>query len=77
MNTLTITDVPEETLQALQECARGNNRSVEAEVLAILQAAITPSTIDLFTVFEEIRAQTGGFELDLFSSHTAAARHVA
>lgn len=40
MATLTIRDLPESTRRALKARAAGNNRSMEAEVRSILQAAV-------------------------------------
>jgi len=42
MATLTIRDLPEETRRALKSRAAAHNRSMEAEVRAILDETVTP-----------------------------------
>jgi plasmid stability protein len=64
MSSITIRNLPEETLRALRVRATLAGRSTEAEVRAILEQAARPEgRIQLGSLLGEIGHQAGGFEL--------------
>ena len=64
MSSITIRNLPEETLRALRVRAALAGRSTEAEVRAILEQAAHPEgRIQLGSLLAEIGQQAGGFEL--------------
>ncbi len=64
MSSITIRNLPEETLRALRMRATLAGRSTEAEVRAILEQAARPEgRIQLGSLLAEIGQQAGGFEL--------------
>ena len=64
MSSITIRNLPEETLRALRVRATLAGRSTEAEVRAILEQAARPEgRIQLGSLLAEIGQQAGGFEL--------------
>ncbi|MFC7488983.1 FitA-like ribbon-helix-helix domain-containing protein [Knoellia sp. CPCC 206453] len=68
MSTLTIRKVDEDVKHRLQVRAARNGRSMEAEVRAILDEAVSDSAgddVSLGAVMAEFRRRTGGVELDL------------
>lgn len=46
-NSITLKDLPEALYQHLRAAAAANNRSIEAEVIARLEAAVPPAVIDM------------------------------
>lgn len=68
MATLTIRNLPEDTKRALKERAARHDRSMEAEVRDILQAAVVASHPDIGGIWlaaaGRVRA-LGGVELDV------------
>lgn len=64
MATLTIRNLPEETRRALKARAAHNDRSMEAEVRAILEEAVKPAQPDLLSVIHSLRHKTGGVVFD-------------
>ncbi|PIT76930.1 Arc family DNA-binding protein [Limnohabitans sp. G3-2] len=64
MSSITIRNLPEETLRALRVRAALAGRSTEAEVRAILEQAARPEgRIQLGSLLAEIGQQAGGFDL--------------
>ena len=64
MSSITIRNLPEETLRALRMRATLVGRSTEAEVRAILEQAARPQgRIQLGSLLAEIGQEAGGFEL--------------
>ncbi|WP_188909845.1 FitA-like ribbon-helix-helix domain-containing protein [Salinarimonas ramus] len=60
MTAVTIHDLPEETHRALERRAAQNNRSMEAEMRAILEAAVRPrDEVGLGTMLAEISRRMG------------------
>ncbi|MDR2565143.1 MAG: antitoxin [Bifidobacteriaceae bacterium] len=65
MATLTVRNVPEETRQALAARARAANRSMEAEVRLVLEAAVRPpDRVKLGSLLSRIGAETGGLDME-------------
>ena len=64
MNTLTIRKVPDEVHRALRVRAALNGRSAEAEVRAILEAAVVPQ-VNLADALGAIGKALGGVDLKL------------
>jgi plasmid stability protein len=63
--TLTVRNVPEETRQALAARARAANRSMEAEVRLVLEAAVRPpDRVKLGSLLSRIGAETGGLDME-------------
>lgn len=68
MSTLTIRKVDEDVKRRLQVRAARNGRSMEAEVRAILDEAVSDSAgddVSLGAVMAEFRRRTGGVELHM------------
>ena len=55
MPSLTIRDVPEDILDILRERARRNHRSLNGEVLALLEASSLAPVADPHKLVEEVR----------------------
>jgi antitoxin FitA len=73
MSSITIRNLPEETLRALRVRAALAGRSTEAEVRAILEQAARPEgRIQLGSLLAEIGQQDGGFELVIEREKTLA-----
>lgn len=73
MSSITIRNLPEETLRALRVRATLAGRSTEAEVRAILEQAARPEgRIKLGSLLAEIGQQAGGFELVIERDKTLA-----
>ena len=70
MTTLTIRNLPEETRRALKVRAALHGRSTEAEIRAILQAAVQPR-VGLGTALQGIGRELGGVELEFARDHSA------
>lgn len=66
MATMTIHDLPKETLRAIEARAKLHGRSPEAEVRSILDAAVAAdSTTGFGTRIAELASEVGGFDLDI------------
>ncbi|MGO1318885.1 MAG: FitA-like ribbon-helix-helix domain-containing protein [Galactobacter sp.] len=66
MSALTVRKLPEVTHQALRDRAAKNGRSTEAEVRAILEAAVhPPQQVGLGTRLSMIGNEVGGVDLDI------------
>lgn len=63
--TLTIRNLSDQTHRALKERASRHNRSMEAEVRAILEETVHQRRAPLSALLQEIRETTGGFDLEL------------
>jgi plasmid stability protein len=71
--TLTIRNLPAETHRALKERARSANRSMEAEVRAILEQQIRPpDRTRLGSRLRQIGQEVGGIDLDVARSKAAS-----
>ncbi len=55
MPSLTVRDLPEEVLEILRERARRNHRSLNGEVLAVLEAHALAPVADVRTIVGEVR----------------------
>ncbi|PIT83345.1 Arc family DNA-binding protein [Limnohabitans sp. 15K] len=76
MSSITIRNLPEETLRALRVRAALAGRSTEAEVRAILEQAARPEgRIQLGSLLAEIGQEAGGFELVIERDKTPA-KHI-
>jgi plasmid stability protein len=75
MGTLTIRQLDERTHARLRGRAAANGRSVEAEVRAILDAAVNLPERNLLLSLHASMAQVGGVDLDV-SPRTDQPRHV-
>lgn len=75
MGTLTIMQLDERTHARLRARAAEHGRSVEAEVRAILDAAVNLPERDLLLSLHATMAQVGGVDLDV-SPRTDQPRHV-
>lgn len=65
MAAITVRNLPEETHRALKARAAAHGRSTEAEVRAILTAAVdSPERVRLGSALAAIGAAVGGLELD-------------
>ena len=63
---VTIRNLPEETHRALKLRAAGNGRSVETEIRAILEEAVSPKTrIKIGTELAAFGKRFGGIDLDI------------
>jgi plasmid stability protein len=66
MAAVTIRNIPEETHRALKQRARNHGVSTEAEVRAILEAAVLPKErVKFGTALYEMSRSFGGIELDI------------
>lgn len=66
MPAITVRNLSEETHRALKARAASHNRSTEAEVRSILDAAVSPpERIKLGTLLADIGAELGGVELEI------------
>lgn len=66
MPAITVRNLSEETHRALKARAASHNRSTEAEVRSILDAAVSPpERIKLGTLLADIGAEFGGVELEI------------
>ena len=73
MSSITIRNLPEETLRALRVRAALAGRSTEAEVQAILEQAVRPEgRIQLRSLLAEIGRQAGSFDLAIERDKTPA-----
>ena len=71
MPAMTIRNLSDETHRALKARAASHNRSTEAEVRAILDAAVAPpERVRLGTLLEQIGADAGGVDLDIDRDRT-------
>ncbi|MFP4383165.1 MAG: FitA-like ribbon-helix-helix domain-containing protein [Spirochaetia bacterium] len=52
MPSITIKNIPEELYSALKKRAEGNHRSINGEILAVLERTIEPYPLDIQTVLE-------------------------
>lgn len=64
MAAVLVRNIPNDTLKALKARAARSGRSTEAEIRAILAAAVTPP-LRIGSALAEIGRQLGGVELDL------------
>jgi plasmid stability protein len=66
MAAITIRNLSDETHRALKARAARNSRSTEAEVRAILDAAVAPADrVKLGTMLAQIGREAGGVDLDV------------
>jgi antitoxin FitA len=66
MASLTVRNLPDETHRALRVRAATHGRSTEAEIRAILEAAVRPvGRVKLGSMLAEIGREVGGVELDI------------
>jgi plasmid stability protein len=68
MKSLTITDIPDATYERLKEAAEAHHRSLNSEVLSLLETVVTTQPMDVETFLAragEIRAKTKGPPLTL------------
>ena len=56
MPNLTLKNVPEELLVRLRAQAEGNRRSLNSEILVVLDAALAPHKPDVDTMFDAVDA---------------------
>lgn len=63
MSALTVRNLSDETHRALKARAKNNLRSTEAEVRAILDAAVAPR-VKIGSLLTEIGQSVGGVDLD-------------
>jgi antitoxin FitA len=54
--TLSIKDVPDELAEALRERAKRNHRSIQGELMAILEQSLRSQPFRAFALLERIRA---------------------
>lgn len=72
MAAITVRNVSPETHRALKARASGHGRSTEAEVRAILDAAVaSPDRIQLGTLLAEVGRDAGGVDLDVERDRSA------
>lgn len=65
MPAITIRNLSEETHRALKARAAGHHRSTEAEVRAILEAAVNPpGRVAVGSLLAELGRQVGGVDVD-------------
>jgi plasmid stability protein len=55
MTNLSIKNVPEELVAQLRERAREHHRSLQGELMAILEDAVRPKTMSIDEVYERIK----------------------
>jgi len=73
MASVTVRNLPDETHRALRVRAATHGRSTEAEIRAILDAAVRPEgRIKLGTLLAEIGRQVGGVDLEIERDRTPA-----
>lgn len=66
MTSITIRDLPEETLSALRARAALSGRSAEAEILAILESVARPEgRVQLGSLLLEIGREAAGIDLQI------------
>jgi antitoxin FitA len=66
MASVTVRNLPEETHRALRVRAATHGRSTEAEIRAILEAAVHPEgRVKLGTLLAEIGREVGGIDLEI------------
>ena len=71
MATLTIRNLPAETHRALKQRARAANRSMEAEVRAILEEQAVPGArVRLGSRLRRLGQEAGGVDLDVARDQT-------
>ena len=64
---ITLKDVPDELVRLLKERAKRNHRSLQKEILALLEEALKPRPLSIEEAYERLKA------LGLFTSDEAAA----
>ncbi|MBQ9003498.1 MAG: Arc family DNA-binding protein [Eggerthellaceae bacterium] len=69
MPNILIRDVPEETKRLLEERAKANGRSQNAEAVAILQKELQPAKKTWFDMLMETVEEVGPVELELPERH--------
>lgn len=73
MAAITVRGLSDETHRALKARASAHHRSTEAEVRAILDAAVAPSErVKLGSLLAEIGREAGGVDLDITRDRTPA-----
>ncbi len=73
MPAITVRNLSEETKRALKARARANGRSTEAEVRAILSAAVAdPAEVGIGSRIARLSAEVGGFNLDIERDQTSS-----
>lgn len=55
MTNLSIKNVPEELVTRLREQARKHHRSLQGELMAILEDAVRPKTMSIDEVYERVK----------------------
>ena len=71
MPNILIRDLPEETKRRLEQRAKENGRSQNAEAIAILKEALAPAKKTWFDMLRETVEEVGGVELELPERHAA------
>jgi plasmid stability protein len=73
MANVSVRNLPEETHRALRIRAAENGRSTEAEIRAILEAALRPTTrLKIGSALQAFGQRFGGLELDITRDATPA-----
>lgn len=71
MASVTVRNLPDETHRALRVRAAMHGRSTEAEIRAILESAVRPSSrVKLGSMLAEIGREVGGVELEIKRDQT-------
>lgn len=71
MPSVTVRNLPDETHRALRVRAAMHGRSTEAEIRAILESAVRPSSrVKLGSMLAEIGREVGGVELEIKRDQT-------
>jgi plasmid stability protein len=71
VSAITVRNLSEETHRALKARAAAHNRSTEAEVRAILDAAVAPADrLKIGSLLASIGRDAGGVELDIARDNT-------
>ena len=72
MACVTVRNLPDETYRALCVRAAMHDRSIEAEIRAILENAVRPETrVKLGSLLAEIGREVGGVELEIERDRTS------
>ena len=55
MPSLTIKNIPDEMLMRLRERAQGHHRSLQGELMSILEDAVQPSRLTVSEVYQKVK----------------------